>query len=193
MNVPKKQFLVATTLAIVVALGLFAFFLAFRQGTVAMKTLDLFARNTNSTNASAGAANNEPGLSGTTFYDPALHFLFSVPPGFRASRLVTDAGETILIQSADAHKGVQVYITPFAQSGLSITPARVVQQAGLKIAHTVPITVANVAHGLSFEDVSSNPPLYESWFSYNGLLFQTSTWASDQSLLDVVLLSWQFD
>jgi hypothetical protein len=126
------------------------------------------------------------------FTEDSLGFFFTVPPGFRAQKLLDDSGETILVQSADDTHGFQVYITSFSDPASSITKGRIENEAGMTVANEAPLTVAGVAQGLQFNSTADTPPTRQAWFVYNGDLYQVLTWASDESLLQTVLASWQF-
>jgi len=126
------------------------------------------------------------------FSDLSLRFSFAIPAGYHVKKILNDSNETILMQSKDSRHGFQVVITPFTDSGLSITKARIQSEAGLRVTNDIPVIVARVAQGLAFDDISSNPPLRDVWFVYKRHLYQVQTWKSDSSLLNDTLISWKF-
>ncbi len=132
------------------------------------------------------------GSSSGIFSDPSIGFSFSVPDGYHAQKILSDSGETVIVQPATGSSGFQVFVIPFSDPGSSITAARVEKEARLTITHTASVTVASTAQGLSFIDNSSSPPLYDTWFAYNGYLYQAQTWASNAPLMENILASWQF-
>lgn len=181
---------VAIFLAILLGGGalVFYFYSARHSGTFG-SPFSLFGKTATTTLA---ASSTPTGVRNGIFTESSLGFSFAVPDGFNAQKILNDSGETILVQSSNDASGFQVVVTPFSDPGTSITPERVSKEAKLKVANAVTITVSSVAHGLMFDDLSSTPPLRDAWFVYNGYLYQTQTWKSDEQLLTQVLNTWHF-
>lgn len=139
-----------------------------------------------------------PALSGSTSSDPAvfaddsLGFSFAIPEGFRAQKTLDDAGESILVQSADASHGFEVYISAFTDPAESITRERIEKEAGLTVANDSPLTVSTVGQGIQFDSTTENPPMHHAWFVYNGYLYQAHARIDDASVLQTMLASWKF-
>lgn len=186
----RSNFL-AIILAIAIGGGLLAFyFFSTHGGNTFSSAFSVFGRAASS--SSETASTTPTGVHNGVFTESSLGFSFAVPDGFNAQKILNDSGETILVQSPKDTSGFQVVISPFSDSGTSITPERVSKEAKLKVAHAVTITVSGVAQGLMFDDLSSTPALRDAWFVYNGYLYQTQTWKSDEALLTQVLDTWKF-
>lgn len=138
-----------------------------------------------------------PSLSNATATDPSvfaddtLGFSFAIPEGFHAQKTLDDAGESVLVQSADAAHGFEVYISAFNDPPESITRERIEKEAGLTVANDSPLTVDG-ATGLQFDSTAEQPPMHHAWFVYNGYLYQAHARTDDVALLQATLASWKF-
>lgn len=147
---------------------------------------------------SAGTAHPSTATSTTadaagTYTDPYNGFSFAIPTGFHITQFNQNGGETVLVQSADASQGFQIFVTAFTDPGSSITAARVQSQAGIKTQNATPVKIAGAADGLAFDDVSDSPELAEAWFVYGGNLYQAEAPLTERSLLIALLQSWKFE
>lgn len=180
----------AVILATLLGGGALALFVYSAQGAdTFLSPFSFFGKTATTTPA---ATTTPTGVQNGVFTESSLGFSFAVPDGFNAQKILNDSGETILVQSPKDTSGFQIVITPFSDPGTSLTPERITKEAKLKVANAVTITVSGVAQGLMFDDLSSTPALRDAWFVYNGYLYQTQTWKSDEQLLTQVLNTWQF-
>jgi hypothetical protein len=136
----------------------------------------------------SGSTSSDP----TVFADDSLGFSFAIPQGFRAQKTLDDEGETVLVQSADASHGFEVYISAFTDPAESITRERIEKEAGLTVTNDSPLTVSTVGQGIQFDSTTENPPMRHAWFVYNGYLYQAHARIDDASVLQTMLASWKF-
>lgn len=132
------------------------------------------------------------------FSHPSGSFSFRYPDDMKAEILKEneDSLEVILVQNAKDGKGFQVMISPFDEDiGNKLTEERIKQDVpDLLIKDAQSILIGENGFGLAFlsdnEDFSKNSR--EVWFVFNGFLYQISTYAHLDPILQAVFSTWQF-
>lgn len=132
----------------------------------------------------------------TENYHNAKHrFSFKYPSGFAVRESAVSGGESLTVENSSA-EGFQIYITPFDETG-DITVERIKHDVpDLNVADPRPLLIgASSGKGLAF--ISDNPAWEgksrEVWFVYRGSLYQISTYARLDTLLQSVFGTWTFE
>ena len=128
-----------------------------------------------------------------TYENTSYGFSFGYPDSLKVgSSEGGDGSLTIIAQDAAAHVGFQVRISPW--EGGDITTEQIKQDLPqIEVRVSQQVTVGG-APALAFLTSDSNfGDSRQVWFSYRGLLYQVSTYSSQDALLEKVLGTWQFN
>jgi hypothetical protein len=141
----------------------------------------------------------------TEFSDPDLGFSFRYPNSMKVNTIDQDpedkeAGKVILVQDAEKGQGFQITITPFddeegqADSYILTKEQIKTDLPDLKISDVQPVLIGNNGQGLAFrsdnEDFAHDSR--EVWFVFRGNLYQISTYAYLDPLLQAMFSTWKF-
>jgi hypothetical protein len=131
---------------------------------------------------------------GKTYENQELRFSLTMPEGFQV-REVKDRGiYTIVLEDTNAN-GIQVVATPFDEDIRELTPAMInADLPDLEITNPQPVEIGETHKGLAF---LSNNEAYdgssrEVWFVFAGHLYQISTYAHLDNLLQAMFGTWKF-
>lgn len=123
------------------------------------------------------------------------NFSVKLPEGFAARELAgTPEGDTILLENKNGD-GIQIIISSF--DNISVLTADMVKKdiPDLKMEQVQTIDVGQNYKGVAF--LSDNPQFSgasrDVWFVFRGNLYQISTYARLDSLLQSVFSTWQFN
>lgn len=130
-----------------------------------------------------------------TFEDSQNRFSFSYPENYTVvSQGIVDDGETVLVQKKGESSGLQIYITNFDEPGLSLTTERIQGEIPeVEIIDARDIDVNGVKIGLTFTHGNDKDAMREVWFAKNGFLYQISAFLKDDSAVQQILSSWNFN
>lgn len=130
------------------------------------------------------------------YTNDTLRLTFNYPEGYTVREVASGAGTSLLIEDQVSGKGVQIYVTPYADSDTTITPERVMDEVGdMSVIDAQPIVLeAGGGEGLAFK--SDNPDFggssREAWFIVGGHLYQISTYAEYDEFLKAIFATWTF-
>ncbi|MBP7741439.1 MAG: hypothetical protein KA104_01985 [Candidatus Pacebacteria bacterium] len=130
------------------------------------------------------------------YTNDTLRFTFNYSEGYMVREVASETGMSVLIEDQVSGKGVQIYVTPYADSDTTITQERVENEVGdMSVIDPQPIVLsAGGGEGLAFK--SDNPDFggnsREAWFIVGGHLYQISTYAEYDELLQAIFATWTF-
>jgi hypothetical protein len=143
------------------------------------------------------AAYDLSSLSAKKFTDAKRGFSFSYPESLSASTFSDGAGgEVILVQSAEKAQGFQIVISSFDEQGTTLTREMIQKDIpGLDIRDVQDLLLGESGRGVAFlsDNSSFGGNSREVWFVYSGHLYQISTYARLDPLLQAVLGTWKFE
>ncbi|MEX0931439.1 MAG: hypothetical protein WDZ88_01675 [Candidatus Paceibacterota bacterium] len=128
-------------------------------------------------------------------------FSFNYPEDYTSSNFKEPIGEnqmreTILVQNVQKKEGFQVLITPFNESGATLTSERIRRDIpDLEIRQEQEVLLGSVGKGIAFlsDNEAFGGASREVWFIIGGNLYQISTYASQEKLLQEMLATWKFE
>ncbi len=134
-------------------------------------------------------------------YENAEHyFSFRYPEDFTLSEFAepiseTEDRDTVLVQNVEKKEGFQVLISAFDETGAVLTAERIKQDLpDLEMRDVQEVLLGTAGKGVAF--LSNNEAFggasREVWFIIAGRLFQVSTYASQEKILQAVLQTWEF-
>jgi hypothetical protein len=135
-------------------------------------------------------------LNSNEYRDSARGFSFRYPNHLKATSFKDHVGDTILVQSAEKAQGFQITISPWDEPGAILT-ADMIQRDIPDLAVTNPqdLLLGESGKGVAFlsdnENFGGNSR--EVWFVFGGNLYQISTYARLDPLLQAVLSTWKFE
>ena len=107
-----------------------------------------------------------------------------------------DSPEVILVQNANEGKGFQIVITPFDEDvGNKLSKERIkLDVPDLLVKDEQSILIGQNGEGLAFlsDNADFGGKSREVWFVFNGFLYQISTYAHLDPILQSVFSTWQF-
>jgi hypothetical protein len=126
----------------------------------------------------------------------ALDFSFRYPNDLNVSSVVNEGVTVVIVQNPEKAQGIQIMVSEFDEAGSVLTVERIKQDIpDLKI--TDPQTLllgASTGQGVAFlsdnQDFAGNSR--EVWFVYKNHLYQISTYARLDTLLQSILVTWEF-
>ena len=131
------------------------------------------------------------------FRDAGRGFSFRYPNHLSVSNFAdASGGEIILVQSPEQAEGFQIAISPFDEPGTTLTADMIERDIpDLAIRDSQDLLLGETGKGVAF--ISDNPSFggnsREVWFVYGGDLYQISTYARLDPLLQSVLGTWKFE
>ena len=129
------------------------------------------------------------------YKNETFQFTLDVPDGFTAGELPLDekGATTIILQNAQG-EGIQIYITP-AEDNWELTADDIrASIPDMEVSSPEVVEIGNDYKGVAF---LSNNEAYEGnsrevWFYFRGNLYQISTYARLDSLLQAMFATWSF-
>lgn len=124
-------------------------------------------------------------------------FSFDKPEGYTVGDLHDETGEILVIQKTNSrvNDGFQIYITPLDEP-LTLTPDRIhADLPDLQIKNAKNIQLDAKASGIMFESNSSDfgGKSFEIWFTYQGFLYQITSYQSFANDLQKIIGTWKFE
>lgn len=151
--------------------------------------------------ASSPAVEPAPPLT-QSYKNSAYNFSLMMPAGYAASESQdpSTGADTIVLQNKTGD-GIQIIISPFDEdkppySGYTLTEARILQDLpNLAISDQQPVNVGSDYIGLAFlsDNQAFDGASREVWFVFRGNLYQISTYARLDPLLQAIFKTWQFN
>jgi len=132
-----------------------------------------------------------------SFKDTARGFSFLYPKRLDATTFPDgNSGDIVLVQSPEKGEGFQILITPYGEGGSNLTAEMIQAEIpDLKISDAQELLLGESGKGVAF--ISDNDSFAgnsrEVWFVYGGNLYQISTYARLDPLLQSVLGTWKFE
>ena len=118
-------------------------------------------------------------------------------PDYMDSSIFDDAtGDIILVQSTEKAQGFQVLITPWDEPETTLDASMIKRDIpDLKITDPQDVLLGESGKGVAFlsDNESFGGNSREVWFIYGGNLYQISTYARLDPLLQAVLATWKFE
>ncbi|HEY6021774.1 MAG TPA: hypothetical protein VIY48_18470 [Candidatus Paceibacterota bacterium] len=133
------------------------------------------------------------GYSNTTY-----RFTLMMPEGFKAQESTDPqtSSDVITLQNQSGD-GIQILVSPFDEDTGSyiLTKERILQDIpGLAISNEQPVNIGTNYIGLAFKsnNAAFDGDSREVWFVFHGNLYQISTYARLDPLLQAIFKTWQF-
>ncbi len=129
-----------------------------------------------------------------TYRNDTFHFSFKYPAGYTVRETPSELATTILIERAD-HTGIQIYITPYKDTDTTITAERVQSDVpDMEVSDPQPIILGSQGEGLAFKSDNDDfgGDSREVWFVVAGRLYQISTYAAYDKVLQAIMGTWTF-
>lgn len=133
----------------------------------------------------------------STYRNAELGFSVGLPEGFHSQELPVDenAGRTILLQN-DAGEGIQIYAVPYSENLSSLTAADIrAALPDLRVTEEQIVEIGENNTGVAFKSDNDafNGDSREVWFVFRGTLYQISTYARLDGLLQAMFATWKFN
>ncbi len=176
-----KKTIIITFLAILVLLGAIYLSFGFRWSTQIQQGSSLIGETVKLSNGGSLYTNNK------------YEFEVTLPPDYNPRELTTEAGDTIVFENK-AGDGVQILISPF--DTIKVLTSDMIKKSipDLKMDNIQTVDIGVEHKGVAF--ISDNPDFggasRDVWFVYKGFLYQISTYARLDSLLQSIFSTWQF-
>lgn len=132
-----------------------------------------------------------------TYQNAALGFSIEMPEGFHAQEFPLDenAGRTIILQN-DSGEGIQIYAVAYPEDiqTLSLEDIRAAIP-DMRVNDEQVVQIGANYTGISFksDNEAFNGDSREVWFVYRGTLYQISTYARLDGLLQAMFATWKFN
>lgn len=131
-----------------------------------------------------------------SYKNDALRLSFSYPDGYAVREVGGEEGGTILIENPDdSGRGIQISITPFTDTDTAITAERVQEDIPDMVVEDVqPVSLGVAGQGAAFtsDNESFGGDSREVWFVVAGRLYQVSTYAAYDKVLQAIMGTWKF-
>jgi hypothetical protein len=130
------------------------------------------------------------------YQSAAYGFSLRMPEGFTAAELPEDeSGGTAIVMQDSKGNGIQIYVTPFAGSGCTLTADMIMRDIpDMEISRTQDVEVGDDCRGVAF--LSNNDAFSgasrDVWFAFRGHLYQISTYQRLDNLLQAMFATWKF-
>lgn len=189
-------------LVVLVVLGLLgagAFYFGFNPVQVAVPEAGLMRYA-----ASAGAARAVPGGEGDVLeniepvvdYENArFGFGLKMPEGFSTQEMPDSEGVSTIVLQNRKGQGIQILITPLQEAPRELTEAMVRRDIpDMQVTDVQVVEVGEKHRGIAFlsDNEAFNGASREVWFFFRGNLYQISTYAHLDTLLQEMFATWQF-
>lgn len=176
-----KKTIILTILAIIVLVGAIYLSFGFRWSTQIEQGNNLIGETVKLSNGGALYTNNK------------YEFNATLPPDYNPRELTTDTGDTIVFENK-AGDGIQILISPF--DNIKVLTADMIKKSipDLKMENIQTVDIGAEHKGVAF--ISDNSDFggasRDVWFVYKGFLYQISTYARLDSLLQSIFGTWSF-
>lgn len=130
-----------------------------------------------------------------SYRNETYHLAFKYPEGYIVREVVSDTSTTILIENPSDNKGIQIYITPYADKDTTITEERVLNDVpDIDVEDPQPILLGSAGEGLAFKSDNEEfgGDAREAWFVVAGNLYQITTYAAYDEVLKAIFATWSF-
>lgn len=136
-----------------------------------------------------------PPLEGN-YRNSELKFSLTMPEGFQARELPADesGGKAIVFQDT-AGNGIQIYVTPFSGDQKILTASDITRDIpDMQVTNTQEVEIGNDYRGVAFmsDNEAYGGASREVWFIFRGNLYQISTYARLDILLQAMFGTWKF-
>lgn len=132
----------------------------------------------------------------SVYRNTELGFSLEMPQGFRSQELPVDddGGRTILLQN-DVGEGIQIYAVPYSEDVTSLS-AEDIRAAlpDLRVTEEQRVEIGENNSGVAFksDNEAFSGDSREVWFVFRGTLYQISTYARLDGLLQAMFATWKF-
>jgi hypothetical protein len=125
-----------------------------------------------------------------------FRFSLKMPDGFRSSELPPDdsGAKTILLQDAQGN-GIQIYITPDIGDMRTLTASDIrASIPDMQVENEQIVEIGDDYKGIAFmsDNEAFSGASREVWFYFRGNLYQISTYARLDNLLQAMFVTWRF-
>jgi hypothetical protein len=132
------------------------------------------------------------------YVDSLTPIMFQYPAHFKVRTIdvpneLNENVHTILVESAILKEGIQIVVTPY-DGAKPITEALIKQEIpDLVVTDAQVLELGDVSQGVAFksDNQSFGGDSREVWFEYKGMLYQISTYASNDAFLKSFFATWQ--
>lgn len=130
------------------------------------------------------------------YKNETFRFALDVPDGFTAGELPEDenGASTIIIQN-DKGEGIQIYVTPAGSDNKTLSAESIRSSIpDMTVSDVEEVEIGNDYRGVAFlsDNEAYERNSREVWFYYKGNLYQISTYARLDSLLQAMFATWSF-
>ena len=136
-----------------------------------------------------------PAFEGEEYKNDKYRFSLALPEGFKPQELENDAGgQTVVLQDAEGN-GIQIYITPYAEDVKVLTADDVrASISDMQVTEEQPVEIGADYKGVAFmsDNEAFGGASREVWFVFRGNLYQISTYARLDNLLQAMFGTWKF-
>lgn len=151
------------------------------------------------TGETSGPARDQAGAQPApgSYADASHGFSFKVPDGYSVRAFTdstSDPAKDFVVVQDTAGQGVQIAVTPF-EDAKELTAEMIKNDIpDMKVADARAVDVGDGYTGIAFasDNAAYGGDSREIWFVYHGALYQLSTYARSQSLLEQVFGTWRF-
>jgi len=177
---------------VVVAVGIAAFMYGGESTSVVVPKFEL--------TASTGAAATLPPYTvpplANTYKNDEFRFSLSVPDGFTAREMEEEGAtaKTIIMQDVNGN-GIQILVTPFPDAPQDLTADMVKQDIpDMKVTDVQTVEIGANSRGIAFksDNEAFGGASREVWFFFRGNLYQISTYAHLDPLMQAMFGTWKF-
>jgi hypothetical protein len=129
-----------------------------------------------------------------TYTNTALGFSLGLPDGFAAQESEEEGVKTVVLQDAQGN-GIQIIATPIKEDIPHLSIDMVKRDIpDMKVSDVQPVEIGEGRTGVAFksDNEAFGGASREVWFVFRGNLYQISTYARLDELLQSMFASWQF-
>lgn len=131
-----------------------------------------------------------------TYHNATYRFSLAVPQGFTVQEMPhDDRGQIVLLQDP-AGNGIQIMVTPFPEDLRQLSADRIrADIPDMQITDVQPVEIGLNHTGIAFrsDNDAFNGDSREVWFVFRGNLYQISTYARLDALLQTLFGTWKFE
>lgn len=131
---------------------------------------------------------------GSLYANKKYGFAVTLPADYNPRELTTDAGDTIIFENK-AGDGIQILISPFDNIKVLTSDMVKADIPDLKMENIQSVDIGSEHKGVAF--LSDNPDFggasRDVWFVYKSSLYQISTYARLDALLQSIFSTWKFE
>ena len=133
--------------------------------------------------------------AGDTYRNNDFGFSLTLPQGFSAQSLPVQNGTHVILLQDTAGKGIQISISPDPNNAHTLTIDDVRRDIpDMRVYDEQPVEIGDDYLGVAFrsDNEAFEGDSREVWFYFRGNLYQISTYAHLDSLLQTMFSTWQF-